>query len=85
MLPLREKKACGIERVVLSASLEVMDLLAMGREFDRIETYWNARIHPVRAPAGVPNKAPVVHSLPEYRAPFSQSLWNLSVGLWPIR
>ncbi|MGA2256134.1 MAG: hypothetical protein ABSG53_15915, partial [Thermoguttaceae bacterium] len=46
-----------------------------------IETYWNASVCRVRARADVPGIAPVVHSLPEFRAPFSQALWNLFVDV----
>jgi len=46
-----------------------------------IETYWNASVLRVRAPTGAPLRAPVVHSLPEFRAPYSQALWNLFVDV----
>jgi hypothetical protein len=45
-----------------------------------IETYWNATANRVRA-GMPPQPAPVVHSLAEFRAPFSQALWNLFVDV----
>jgi hypothetical protein len=44
-----------------------------------IETYWNTSANRVRAGTSTP--APVVHSLAEFRAPFSQALLNLFVDV----
>jgi hypothetical protein len=46
-----------------------------------IETYWNASSHRVRARTESNKPAPVVHSLPEFRAPFTQALLNLFVDV----
>jgi hypothetical protein len=46
-----------------------------------IETYWNATANRVRAGSGKPDQTPVVHTLAEFRAPFSQALWNLFVDV----
>ena len=46
-----------------------------------IETYWNASANRVRAQGTAPARMPVVHSLTEFRAPFTQALWNLFVDV----
>jgi hypothetical protein len=52
-----------------------------GRRHVPIETYWNTTSLRVRAGSSTPDRAPVVHSLAEFRAPFSQALWNLFVDV----
>ncbi len=46
-----------------------------------IETCWNSDVHRVRAQLVGFNRAPVVHSLSEFRAPFAQALLNLFVDV----
>jgi hypothetical protein len=46
-----------------------------------IETHWNADIMRVRKPVVKRDDAPVVHSLSEFRAPFTQALLNLFVDV----
>jgi hypothetical protein len=46
-----------------------------------IETLWNADVMRVRKPVVERDEAPVVHSLSEFRAPFTQALLNLFVDV----
>jgi hypothetical protein len=46
-----------------------------------IETLWNADVMRVRKPVAKRDDAPVVHSLSEFRAPFTQALLNLFVDV----
>jgi hypothetical protein len=46
-----------------------------------IETCWNTDVHRVREQLASLNPAPVVHSLSEFRAPFTQALLNLFVDV----
>lgn len=46
-----------------------------------IETCWNSDVHRVRAQLVGFSRAPVVHSLSEFRAPFTQALLNLFVDV----
>lgn len=46
-----------------------------------IETCWNTDVHRVRAQLVGFNRAPVVHALSEFRAPFTQALLNLFVDV----
>ncbi len=46
-----------------------------------IERHWNSSTHRVRATVAGNDSGPLVHSLNEFRAPFTQALWNLFVDV----
>lgn len=46
-----------------------------------IEAYWSRGTHRARAGLTTSPNAPVVHPMAEYRAPFTQALWNLFVDV----
>jgi len=62
------------------------DLIAVAAHLARrhhvpIETCWNTDVYRVRAEVQGQGPGPLVHALSEYRAPFTQALWNLFVDV----
>jgi hypothetical protein len=54
--------------------------LTQGRSVP-IETYWSLGTRRIRAGLSPSHRAPVVHPMTEFRAPFTQALWNLFVDV----
>ena len=73
--------ACTYDGYTNEGNLVSLAAHLSGRHQVPIDTYWNASAHRVRAEPGQAGCAPVVHSRAEFRAPFTQAIWNLFVDV----